>query len=159
MSFNAIFNGAPVGVPSPGAPAEGIDVSTGAEWVALAKGNGWQPESGAFAKAAVLGVTAAQASLLVVTAPVSGVYRADALTIQAAAGTGNSGSITVTYTDVDTGGSIGPVTFVTGAAGVAVGTTVTGSVLINAKAGTTITIAAASNAQSTNIKARIEFLG
>lgn len=160
MSFNAIFNGTPSNVPSPsGQVADGIDTSTNAEWTSGA--NGWVPVSPAFAKAVLLNQTAAsQANLLTVVAPVTGLYRVSAYTVQANSTSGTLPSVTATFTEGDTGttsctAQVKATTSTTGE-----GQSGSGSAVINAQAGSNIVVSSASAATTTyNIKTRIEYIG
>lgn len=158
MSYNAIFNGTPSQYPAGSDTiADGVDTNTGAEWNTAT--GGWAPQSNAFAKDVQLGL-AGEAANYVVTAPKSGMYRVDAYEITTVATSGDMPAVAVAFTDADTGGSA-TVTFVTATSGTAAANTVNqGSVLINAKAGTTITLSTSGYATLTyNIKYRVSSLG
>jgi hypothetical protein len=160
MGYDVVASGNPLvaGYPAGGrTAASAIDTNVGAEWVALPQ-SGWQPVSSAFARAFVLATTAAQAALLVVTAPVSGLYVVNMFANQNTATNGTLPNFTVTYTDVDTGTSVTDT--VTGTATTGIGQAQSAQVVINAKANTTITVASAAPTTLTaNVKARISFLG
>lgn len=150
------------GNPNIAAPAaevgQYIDTNVNTQWIN--SGSGWIPETGMVAKANALSVTGAQASLLVITAPVSGLYQVFAFAAQATSTNGTLPSFTVAYTDLDTGASVAATTFVTGAATTGQGQFQSGVVTINAKGGTTITIASgAPTTLTANVKARIASLG
>lgn len=158
--YDAIFSGTPVNVPSPAGATvtSGIDKASGAEWVNV--GAGWVPTSSAFVKKFVLGTTAAQAALAVITAPVTSLYRVSGYVAQATATNGTLPNITVAYTEGDTSTAIAATAVVTGTATTGIGQSDAGSLIINAKAGTTITVASTAPTTATaNVKARIEFLG
>lgn len=160
-AFDAIFSGPPSGAPFPAAGAtvtSGLDTNTGAEWVNV--GKGWQPNNSAVAKAAVVGTTAAQATLLVFTVPVTGLYRVTFQAAQANSTSGTLPTVTLAWTDGDNGTVLTSQAFVTGAATTGEGQSQSANTEVFAKAGTTITVnAGAPTTTTVNERARIEYLG
>lgn len=158
--YDAIFSGTPVNVPSPAGATvtSGIDKASGAEWVNV--GAGWVPTSSAFAKSVALGASSTNASFLVVTAPTTGIYRVTGYVAQATSTAGTQSDLTVAWTEGDTSASL-TATPVAATATTTVGQNTTGTLVINAKSGTSITVAigTAPSAGTSNVKARIEFLG
>jgi hypothetical protein len=160
-AINTYGSGNPSSVPAPAqATSNYLDTLNLTQWFNVPGGPGWQPETGMAAKANAIAATGAQASLLVFTAPVSGLYQVFAFSAQATSTNGTLPNFTVAYTDVESGATVGPITFVTGAATTGQGQSQSGLVTINAKAGTTITVAAgAPTTLTANEKVRISFLG
>ena len=161
MSIDAIFSGPPSGSPFPSGYRTcslGLDTNTGALWV---NNEGvWQGVSDAIAKATVLSTTAAQATLLVFTAPVSGLYRVSLFTAQATSTNGTLPTATVLYTDADTSASVTATLVGTGTVTTGQGQSQSAQILVNAKAGTTITVdVAAPTTLTANEKSRIEYVG
>lgn len=135
-----------------------LDTNTGAEWVNAL--NGWQGNNSNIAKADVLATVAAQASLLVFTVPVTGLYDVSAYASQNTATNGTLPSFTLTYTDADTSTLLSATPFVTGAATTGIGQAQSAEKLIKAKAGTTITVSSgAPTTLTANVSARIAFAG
>lgn len=162
MAFDKIFQGPPSGVAAGNSnqyAAFGVDTVNGGLYIA--NGQGWIPVSDAVYKTALLNQTAAtQASLLVFTAPVTGLYRIDTYAAQVGATGGTLPSTAVAYTEGDTGATESGLAVQTTGTGTNAGDNKSGSVIINAKVGTTITVSSASAATLTyNIKARVEYLG
>lgn len=144
------------------APSDGLglgaDTYNNSLW--LIGGNGNYPVVPAgVAKAVSLGQTANVTSLLVYTAPISGLYLVDGYTVATVATAGTLPSVNAAFTEADTGGAatqLCAATLSTSAAN----TNVSGSGTINAKAGTTITISTAGYATTTyNVRVRILYLG
>ena len=84
---NQVFQGSPnaLGAVASGgskqAPNVAVDTANKAFYFSV--GNGWEPESGAVAKAILSSQTAAtQANVLTFTAPVTGLYRLDTYAVQ-----------------------------------------------------------------------------
>lgn len=158
MSFNAIFNGPPQNVPSPGSQgyAEGIDVANGAEYFAGA--DGWTPVTGTVAQAQSLTQTGAVANVLTYAALQTGVYVVRTYTVQATATSGTLPTVTVTGTDPDLNHASTVST--TGVATTGEGQSQTSELLVAAKAGTNIVVATGAPTSLTyNVKTRISFLG
>jgi hypothetical protein len=162
MAFDAISSGFPSASSynaGSNTQANALDTHSGATWN-NAGNNGWQPDSSAFAKAVVLGVTAAQTALLVVTAPQTGIYQIIGYAAQSTATGTTPGAFQVAYTEGDTGAAIATASFNTPAALTTLGSNNNGSITINAKAGTLITVSSlAVTGGAVNLKARISYLG
>jgi hypothetical protein len=162
MAFDKIFQGPPSGVAA-GNSAEyaafGVDSIASALYVSA--GNGWVPSASGAGQAQVLNQTAAsQASLLVYTAPKTGLYRVDTYAAQVGATGGTLPSTAVTYTEGETGATETSEQVQATHVSTNAGDHLAGSLIINAEAGKTITVSSASAATATyNLKARIEFLG
>lgn len=159
--YNAIFSGSPANAPFPAGAntvTTGIDTFTAAEWVNL--GAGWQPVSTAVAKAVVLATTAAQASLLVFTVPVTGLYTVNVYASQNSATNGTPPQFQIAYTEADTSTAFATASFGTPVETTGVGQSNTASITVNAKAGTTITVSSlAPTTLTANVKARITYVG
>lgn len=157
--FNTYGSGNPVGIAQPAATVENyLDTANYTQWYSA--GAGFQPETGMIAKANVLNTTAAQNSLLVLTAPVNGLFQVFTFAAQATSTGGTLPNFTVTYTDLDTGAVVTAQAIVTGAVTNGQGHSQSAVATINAQAGTTITVASQAPATLTaNVKARIASLG
>ncbi len=162
--LNQVFQGNPttLGTIAAGgskiAPNVGIDTVNGALYESV--GNGWQPLADVLAKSVISNQTAAtQANLLTYNVSVSGLYRVDAVTIEATATTGTLPSVSAAYTDAELGTANTSQVVASGAGG-GQGDSLSGSTIVNAQAGTTIVLSSAGALTLTyNIKTRIEFLG
>ena len=159
MSYNAIFSGTPTAYPAAAnTVTSGIDTNVKGEWVNV--GSGWQPVATAFAKAAVLNTTAAQATLLVVTVPVTGLYRVDAYASQNTSTNGTPPQFQIAYTEADTNTAIATANFGTPAATTGIGQSNTASTTVNAMIGTTITVSSlAPTTLTANVKVKLTYLG
>ena len=166
--LNQVFQGNPnaLGATAAGgstlAPNVAVDSVNGALY--LSTGNGWVPFSDALAKSVLTNQTAATIpSVLTYTAPVTGIYRITTYAVQTVAGTGVVlGATNVSYTEGDTGVAQTNSQIQGSDTVSAVGAHNSGSVIINALAGTPIVISSGLVTPSTatyDIKARIEFLG
>jgi hypothetical protein len=161
MPFDAVSSGPPSGSAFPSAAntvTQYFDKVTSATWTNAGAGFFPQPSSAFVAN--VFAVTAAQPTLLTFTAPVAGLYQIIAFVAQATSTGTTPGNITVAYTDADSGAVIAAFPVLTGSALTTQGQAISSVVTINAKAGTTITVAiAASAAGSVNVKARSIYVG
>lgn len=159
--FDAVSSGFPSASSYPSGAntkANALDTNSGATW--NNPGNGWQPDSQAFAKAVVLATTAAQATLLVVTAPVTGMYTVTVYASQNSATNGTPPQFQIAYTEGDTSTAFATASFGTPVATTGVGQSNTASITINAKGGTTITVSSlAPTTLTANVKARIGYIG
>jgi hypothetical protein len=153
------FSGYAKGVPYPAGGAtvtEAFDTNSGSEW--FNSGHGWKPGSAAFDVNNQLAI-AAELTAHVVTVPVTGLYRVSGLVVSTVATSGTMPTITVTYTDADSGVAES-VVLLTGGSTSASGTYVAGTDIINVKAGGTITFTGTSYATTTySAKLRTEYLG
>ena len=170
MSLNAVFQGAPANVPSPGAAAAlGLDEVGGALYYTSPQSAGWQPINVATAKGSSLGQTANNANLLTYNVTATGMYRVGYYAISAnTPGAGADAAIpgaTVTFTDANTGGSAVDTVPATSSTVVAANVVNQGSALVYAKAGTQIVVATTNyvagsgTALSYNARSRVEYLG
>lgn len=143
----------------PNAPNVGIDTVNNVFYVSA--GNGWVPAGGgSVAKAILTAQSSTIANLLTYVAPVSGLYRVDTYTVQATATNGTLPVPAVAFTEADLGTSSTINTVASGTATTGQGQSQSGSVLVNAKAGTNIVVSSAGPTTLTyNIKTRVEFLG
>ncbi len=159
MSYDAIFSGTPTVFPAGGnTVTSGLDTDVKGEWVNV--GKGWQPVAASFAKGVVLATTAAQATLLVVTAPVTGLYRVDAYASQNTSTNGTPPQFQIAYTEGDTNTAFSTASFGTPAATTGIGQSNTASTTINALVGTKITVSSlAPTTLTANIKVKITYLG
>lgn len=158
--IDAIFSGAPTNVPSPAGAtvAIGIDKNTAAFYASV--GNGWVPVTPAVGKGNALAATGASASVLTFAAPVNGLYRIDALVEQATSTNGTPGAVQVAYTDATSGSAVAAASITTPAGTTGIGQNQTGTLIVNAKAGTNIVVSAlAPTTLTQNVYGRITFLG
>lgn len=163
--LNQVFQGNPnaLGVVasggSPTAPNVGVDTVDGTLY--LSAGNGWVPFSDAVAKSILSNQTAAtQANVLTYAVPATGLYRLTTYAVQIGATGGTLPSTAAAYTEGDTGATETGLAIQATGTGVNAGDNKSGSVTINAKAGTNIVISSAAAATLTyTLKARVEFLG
>ncbi len=159
MSFDAIFSGQPPSSKPAGAAtvAFGVDTFTGALWnTAL---GGWTPTSVASAKGTAKAQTGASASVLSFTVPVTGLYRVVGLVDQATATNGTPGAVQIAYTNADSGVAVAAASITTPAATTGIGQGQSGTAIVLALAGTTITVSAlAPTTLTQNVYARVEFL-
>ena len=161
MGFDAVFQGPPANVPSPAsAAALGFDEVAGAFYYTSPQSGGWVPTSSASQRAVSLSQTSTNANVLTNTAPATGLYRVSTYTVQATTTNGTLPVPAVAFTEGDLGTSNTVNTVASGTATTGQGQSQSGSVIVNAKAGTTIVISTAAPTTLTyNIKARIESLG
>lgn len=163
--LNQVFQGNPNAlgaVAAGGAPNfPNVAVDTVNDVFYINAGNGWVPASVATAKAILSSQTAAtQANLLTYAVTTTGLYRLDTYAVQMTATGGTLPSTAAAYTEGDTGvAQTGAAIQATGT-GTNAGDNKSGSLIINAKAGTNIVISSASAATLTyTLKARVEYLG
>ena len=163
--LNQVFQGNPnaLGAVASGgsqqAPNIAVDTVNAALYISA--GNGWQPFSDALAKSILSSQTAAtQANVLTFAVPATGLYRLTTYAVQMTATGGTLPSTAAAYTEGDTGvAETGAAIQATGT-GTNAGDNKSGSLVINAKAGTNIVISSAAAATLTyTLKARVEFLG
>jgi hypothetical protein len=161
--LNQVFQGNPntLGLTVSGgsqiAPSVGIDTVNGALYESV--GNGWNALGGAVVNKTVQSAITAEMANVVFTVPQAGLYDISAYEVATTATSGTLPTISATFTDADSGTSVTE-TVVTGNTSSAAGTTFSGRLLVNAKAGTTITLSGASYATATyTVKTRIQFLG
>ena len=161
--LNQVFQGNPntLGEVASGgssiAPNVAIDTVNGALYESV--GNGWQALGGALVNKTVQSAITAEMANVVFTVPQTGLYDLSGYEVSTTATSGTLPTISATYTDADSGTSV-TATVVTGGSTSAAGTAFSGSALVNAKAGTTITLSGASYATATyTVKTRIQFLG
>ena len=163
--LNQVFQGNPnaLGAVASGgsavAPNVAIDTVDGVLY--MSTGNGWQPLSSSVAKAILSSQTAAtQANVLTFTAPVTGLYRLDTYAVQMTSTGGTLPSTAAAYTEGDTGATETGAAIQATGTGTNAGDNKSGSLIINAKAGTNIVISSAAAATLTyTLKARVEYLG
>jgi hypothetical protein len=157
--FNYFGSGNPTSVPSPAdALANYFDTFNNALW--LSSGSGWQPLTDVVAKAILSAQTSTISNLLTLSAPVSGLYRVSTYTVQATSTSGTLPVPAVAFTEADLDTSSTVNTVASGTATTGEGQSQSGSVLVNAKAGTNIVVSSAAPTSLTyNIKARIEYVG
>lgn len=157
---DAVFSGSPLpGFPAGGATvAVGVDTATGALWD-TATGQ-WTPATSASGKGSALAQAGASANVLTFVAPVSGLYRVTGLVEQATATNGTPGAVQVAYTNATSGAAVAAASITTPAATTGIGQGQSGSIVINAKAGTNIVVSAlAPTTLTQNVYGRVEFLG
>jgi hypothetical protein len=144
---------------SQAAPNVAVDTVNAAFY--LSAGNGWVPFSDALAKSIISSATAAtQANLLTFAVPVTGLYRLTTYAVQIGATGGTLPSTAAAYTEGDTSATESGVAIQATGTGTNNGDNKTGSLVVNAKAGTNIVISSASAATLTyTLKARVEYLG
>jgi hypothetical protein len=157
MSLNP-FSGYASGVPYPAAAntvTEAYDTNAHAEWFNF---NGWRPSNSAFDVNNQLAITA-ELTTHVVTVPVTGLYRVSGLVVSTTTDSGTLPTITVTYTDSDSATAESKV-LLTGGTNSVPGTFVQAQLIVNVKAGGTITFTGTAYATSTySAKLRTEYLG
>lgn len=157
--FDAISSGFPAGSPYPAGSrtvTEYLDTNTAAVWINA--GNGYAPQPSSFFQSNVLNTTATSAPSFV--APVSGAYEVIWLAIQATSTNGTLPTVTVTFTDAETGAVQTTQAFVTGAATTGQGQNQQVQTTLNLKAGSTVTFnVAAPTTLTANEKIRVSFLG
>ena len=161
--LNQVFQGNPntLGVVASGgsaiAPNVGIDTVNGALYESV--GNGWSALGGALVQKTVQSAITAEMANVVFTVPQTGLYEIYGYEVSTTSTSGTLPTISAVYTEADSGVSTTE-TVVTGNTTSAAGTIFRGSLLVNAKAGTTITLSGASYATATyTVKTRIQFLG
>lgn len=140
--------------------SEALDTNTGSEWVNA--GQGWRPNNSAVFTNNVAATTAAQAAMLVFSVPTSGLYQLVVSAAQNTATGSTPGAATVSYTDADTSAVVTTTVFSAFTATTAQGMATTASTTINAKVGTTVTVATAivgGAGGALNLKARASFIG
>jgi hypothetical protein len=163
--LNQVFQGNPgvLGAVAAGGStiAPNVAVDTVNNVLYISTGNGWVPFSDAVAKAILSSQTAAtQANVLTYTAPVTGLYRISTYAVQMTATGGTLPSTAAAYTEGDTGASETGLAIQATGTGTNAGDNKSGSVIINAKAGTNIVISSAAAATLTyTLKARVEYIG
>jgi hypothetical protein len=155
----AVFTGAPgANFPFPAGGATvtlGLELGAGALWQSH---NGWTPVSDAYVVNNQLSI-AAEIATQTITVPKTGLYRVVGLVVATVATSGTMPTVSVVYTDADAA-TTQTDTLLTGGSTSAAGTTVTGSIIVNVKAGGTIVISGASYATTTySAKFRVEYLG
>lgn len=161
MAFDAIYSGFPSQSPYPAGAAthaEALDTNSGATW--NNPGSGWAPDSNAFAKSAVLGTTAAQASLLVITVPVTGIYQINAVAVQATGTNGTPPQFQIAYTEGDTGTAFATANLGSTTATTGIGQNNQANIVLNLKGGSTLTVSSlAPTTLTANVKVRVSYLG
>jgi hypothetical protein len=163
--LNQVFQGNPTAlgaVASGGstvAPNLAVDTVNGSLYISA--GNGWQPLSDAVAKSILSSQTAAtQSNVLTYKAPATGLYRIDTYAVQMTATGGTLPSTAVAYTEGETGATESGLAVQATGTGTNAGDNKSGTVIINAQAGTNIVVSSASAATLTyTLKARVEFIG
>lgn len=166
MSLNAVFQGPPANVPSPGAAAAlGLDEVNGNLYYTSPQSSGWQSITTSISKSVALAQAANNANLLTYTVPATGLYRVDYYSVSTNTPTGATlPNASVVFTDTNTGASTTAATADLGSVSAA-NTVNSGSVIVNAKVGTTIVVSTANYAAGSgtalayNAKSRIEYLG
>ena len=163
--LNTVFQGNPNAlgaIAAGGAPNfPNVAVDTVNNTFYISAGNGWVPASSSAAKSILSSQTAAtQANVLTFTAPVTGLYRLDTYAVQMTSTGGTLPSTAAAYTEGETGvAQTGAAIQATGT-GTNAGDNKSGSLIINAKGGTSVVISSASAATLTyTLKARVEYLG
>ena len=161
MSLNAVFQGPPANVPSPGAAAAlGLDEVNGNLYYTSPQSSGWQPIGSATASASASAQTGADATLLVYTVPATGLYKLSGYEAQATSTNGTLPNMQAAWTEGTTGVAVSATTFVTGTATTGQGQYDQGSLIVNAKVGTTITVSTTAPTTLTyNAAVSIESLG
>jgi hypothetical protein len=162
MPFDAVSSGPPTGAfPAGGQTVtQYFDKNTSATWTNA--GNGFIPQPSSAYVANVFAATAAQATLLTFTAPVTGLYQIILFVAQATATGTTTGAGTVAYTDADSSAAIAAFPILTGTALASQGAAQSAVVTINAKAGTAITVSTAvvtGGGGAVNLKARAVYVG
>lgn len=158
--IDAIFSGPPSNVPSPAGATVAIGIDKAAVALYASVGNGWTPIVGSVGNANALAQTGATASVLTYTVPTNGLYRVDGLVEQATATNGTPGAVQVAYTNATSGSAVAAASITTPAATTGIGQAQSGSLIVNAKAGTTIVVSAlAPTTLTQNVYGRVEFLG
>ena len=158
--IDAIFSGPPSNVPSPAGATVAIGIDTSVAALYASVGNGWVPVTGSTGKNSALAQTGATASVLTYTAPVSGLYRVDGLVEQATSTNGTPGAVQVAYTNATSGSAVAAASITTPAATTGIGQAQSGSLIVNAKAGTSIVVSAlAPTTLTQNVYGCVEFLG
>jgi hypothetical protein len=143
--------------PSPAAAAASmLDQNAGVLYYCSPSSNGWTPFGGSdLLKSAQLGLAAEPVSQ-VYSVLRNGLYEIAAYEVSTVATSGTLPAITASWTEADTGASMGPTNVVASAATSAANTVNQGTLIVNALAGTTITLAGASYASTTyNLKLRV----
>ena len=160
MPYDAVTSGLPSNTPYPAGAATtttALDTNTGSDWVNPA-GKGFRPVNSSFAQSTQLAL-AAEMATFVVTAPATGLYELVGLVVSTVATSGTMPTITVTYTDADSGVATS-IVLLTGSTTSAAGTIVTGNIFISVKAGGTITFTGTAYATTTySAKLRVIYLG
>jgi len=152
------FSGYASGVPYPAAAntvTEAYDTNAHAEWFNF---NGWHPSNSAFDVNNQLAI-AAELATHVVTVPVTGLYRVSGLVVSTSTDAGTLPAVTVTYTDADSA-TAESVALLTQTTNSVPGIQKSGTLIINVKAGGTITFTGTAYATSTySAKLRTEYIG
>jgi hypothetical protein len=162
--LNQVFQGNPstLGAVAAGGSqvAPNIAVDTVNAALYLSTGNGWQPFSDALAKTVFSNTSvAAIANVLTLVAPATGIYRVTTYAVQTTATASDLPSTNVSYTEGETGVAQPTNAIQAEAAETAAGAHVTGTVTINALAGSSIVVSSAAGTGVYTLKARVEFLG
>ena len=154
--FSGYANGVPYS-PAGNTVTEAFDTNSGAQWFNNGK-SGWKPGSAQFDVNNQLAITA-ELTTYVVTAPATGLYKVTGLVVSTSTDSGTLPTITVTYTDADSATAESKV-LLTGGTNSVPGTFVQAQLIVNVKAGGTITFTGTSWATSTySAKLRTEYLG
>jgi hypothetical protein len=161
--LNQVFQGNPntLGLTAAGgsqiAPNVGIDTVNGALYESV--GNGWLALAGATVSKTVQSAITAEANTVTFAVPQTGLYQITVYEVSTTATAGTLPAETATWTDADS--SVASTNaFLTSKATAAAGTVNSGTVTVNALAGTNIVLTASAFATATyTIKTRIQFLG
>jgi len=159
---NQVFQGIPGATAQGGSPqAPNVAVDTVNNTFYFSTGSGWVPASSSAAKAILSSQTAAtQANVLTFAVPATGLYRLDTYAVQMTATGGTLPSTAAAYTEGDTSVAQTGLAIQATGTGTNAGDNKSGSVIVNAKAGTNIVISSAAAATLTyTLKARVEYLG
>lgn len=140
--FNMIFEGSPNAFqPAIAGPGSAIDCVNGVAYYSGNNTAGWTPITAVLAKSDTKGLTANNANLLTFVAPYTAAYVVSFYEVSTNTPTGATlPSITLTYTDADSGVSV-TLTSADATAVSSAGVVVQGSLLARAAAGTNIVLA------------------